>query len=99
MQVKTPELLSMGMVDASVETREEVLPAAVAELRKNYLPHPDEGRIMTKEALRGELTREWLEGRGREAQIVWDTISSEKTIASLTGVLKALGGGGKKAKM
>jgi len=93
------QLVEWNMVDAVVENREDLMPNAVAELRKNYLRHPDAGRQITKHGLRAQLSEDWAKGAEAEAQQVWDTISSKETIAALTKVLKALSGGPKKAKM
>jgi len=96
--IPAQKLLSIGMADALVEGRDELLMHAVTELKKNYLRHPPEGMEATKTAIREDLTQAWTEGKEREAQIVWDCISSEKTVRSLSLVLEALGGGGKKKK-
>lgn len=92
-----PRLLELGLADATVESPEQLLPAALAEAAR-WLSSPDAGRIATKEELRGDLGRRWAAGKEEEATLVWKSVSDPRTVASLTKVLERLSGG-KKAKL
>mmetsp|Transcript_120941 Transcript_120941/g.347449 ORF Transcript_120941/g.347449 Transcript_120941/m.347449 type:complete len:267 (-) Transcript_120941:168-968(-) len=89
---KAPELLKIGMVDAVVETADEVLPAALKEVRK-WLKYRDASRAMTKMSLRGPLAERWHQGIEWESDMVWQSLNEPEAIESLTKVLKMLAGG------
>merc|ERR1711920_1077161 len=89
------KLLELGMVDAVVETSEDILPHALKEV-KRWLKNPDLGRTETKVVLRNSFADSWQAGVGKEADLVWKSISDPRTVKTLDKVLAALGGGGKK---
>jgi len=78
-----------------VDTREQVISSAEAEMKK-WLKLPDAGRISTKGELRGTLTKAWTEGMEEEAGVVWDCISQKATSDFLGMVMAKLGSKGKK---
>merc|ERR1712166_1333077 len=94
--VPSPEAFKMGMVDQLVASRDELMPAAEAEMAK-WIKLPPMGRIATKSELRGELAAAWRAGMDAEAAVVWNTISSKATSDFLGAVIAKLSG--KKSKL
>jgi len=94
--VPSPEAFKMGMVDQLVASRDELMPAAEAEMAK-WIKLPPMGRIATKSELRGELAAAWRTGMDAEAAVVWNTISSKATSDFLGAVIAKLSG--KKSKL
>jgi len=92
--VPAPRLVPLGLADALVSSPEEVLPAAVKEVRR-WLKCPDGGRVATKKVLRGPFTERWTAGIREEADITWGNTTDPLAIASLAKVLERLSGGGK----
>jgi enoyl-CoA hydratase/carnithine racemase len=80
---KTPELLTLGMVDEAVEAREMLLPAAEKVMEK-WLKAPDPGRVMTKKWLRDARKQAWEADIPMERASVWKAVSDPKTVKALS---------------
>lgn len=88
------ELLALEMVDAVVDTADQVLPAARAEMQR-WLKSPDAGRAYTKWALRHDLGDRWAAGLKAEVELIVQIASSEESLKTLGKTLERLGGGKK----
>jgi len=90
------KLQELGLVDAVVESADQVLPAAVEEIKK-WITYPDAGRVYTKMRLRQPLADAWRAGAKDEASMMLDIASGEEAVKTLGATLERLSGGKKKA--
>ena len=84
------EALAAGLVDHLVDAEEELIPTAERMVVRMALAHPDQGRAMTKQAIRGELADAWARYAEEEARTVWGFLSDAKTVGALDAVLRRL---------
>jgi len=88
------KLLELGLVDAVVESADQVVPAAREEVKK-WITYPDAGRVYTKLRLRQPLADQWLAGAKEEATMMLNIASNEQSVATLGKTLERLSGGKK----
>ena len=84
------EALAAGLVDHVVDSVDELLPTAEKMVVRMAMAHPQEGRAMTKQTIRGELSEEWAAYAEEEARSVWGFLSDARTVAALDAVLRRL---------
>ncbi|CAD7922751.1 unnamed protein product [Amoebophrya sp. A120] len=96
---KVPELKALGMIDQVVPKREDLLPAAMKELQKNFLKLPPTGFRQQKEFFRQEFAKEWADNAKREGDVVWACINEKQTMKILGMVMQKLSGGKPVAKL
>lgn len=97
--VPVQEALRLGLVQAVVPSREEVLPKALVLVREQ-LALPEGGRAATKALLRSDFGRAWEAGWQEEAEFGWEFLARPETVAALGRFMGRLGtGGGPKAKL
>jgi len=89
--VPAARLVPTGLADAVVPSAGDVLPAALAEVRR-WLKVPDGGRVKTKQLLRGRLAERWAAGIEEEAAIIWAATCDPVATASLAKVMERLSG-------
>ena len=86
--VPAAQAQALGLVDAVVPTA-ELMAAATAEARRR-LAFPDNGRVVTKRALRGPMADAWAAYAAEEAARGWEGLASPATTEALAGVLARL---------
>ena len=92
--VPAGQALRMGLVDAVVPTAD--LDSAAEKYCRRVMRLPSPSYALTKDRLRGELSRAWEAFADKEAAQVFATLSDPKTVRSLGAVLKRLSKGKKK---
>ncbi len=89
--VTSTAALELGLIDALCSSS-ELLSLAETELQ-HRLKLPDQGRILSKQGLRADLSLAWEQQWQEEAQIGWKDLNSEAAIQTLGQTLQRLKGG------
>lgn len=98
--VGAEEALKIGFVDGVVPNAEALEPAAL-KIAAEVFKLPDAGRGVTKNLLRGELSRAWGDkiNLEQEAHTAWGFLTKEETVRTLKAVMARLSKPKEKAKI
>lgn len=94
---KAEECLRIQLVDAIVPAAADVLPAALAEVRR-WLKNPDLGRLTCKGIMREAFAEKWLKGTNDEAAFIWGSISQPPIVKNIGRIKEMLAKADKKEK-
>lgn len=89
LMVPAKDALTLGLVDRTVDTEDEVLPAAREELAKFARIHPA-ARAMTKRAHRASLMKEMTDRKEEDIQHFIKFITQDEVQKSLKAYLSSL---------
>jgi Delta3-Delta2-enoyl-CoA isomerase len=98
--IKADEALKIGFVDAVVPDA-AALQGAAEKIAMQVFKLPDYGRALTKDLIRGELGRSWIDTDYLEndAHKVWSFLTQESTVKTLKGVMAGLSKSKGKSKL